>query len=119
MRSLEKDLREALKEIEAIASQLHNVSRLDSRLAKLAALLEKARIGDLIENYSRPRRVLYINFLVGLARGLGLTIGTALVLTVLGFVLKEFVSLPYIGQYISDIVEYVQIDQYYRRLDRE
>lgn len=106
-------LEKILQELEELSQKFHDSAELNTRLEKISTALEKARIGDLIQNYNDPKRVFFMNFFVGLARGLGLTVGTAVVLAILGLLLKEFVSIPYIGQYISDIVEYVQLDQYY------
>lgn len=102
------------REMEALQKKLDDVQKQQKQISKIAFLLEKARIGDIIENYNHPRRIFLLNLLVGLSRGLGLTVGTALVLATIGFVLREFISIPIIGKYISDIVEYVKIDQYYR-----
>ena len=48
-----------------------------------------------------------MNVLVGVGRGLGLTIGTVLVLSLLGLLLQQFVDLPLIGEWITDLMKYV------------
>ncbi len=62
----------------------HEVKRLNTRLDKIADTLEKAEFLDLIENYTNPRKRVISNFIAGLSRGLGLTVGTAIVLALLG-----------------------------------
>lgn len=97
-----------LAQIDQLLGELREVRKLNERMDKIAMFLEDIRLADVIQNYTAPRKLLWINFLAGLARGLGLTIGTAIVLALLGSLLKEFLSIPIIGDYIRQIVEYVQ-----------
>ena len=43
----------------------------------------RARLLEYIELVNSPKKLFWLNFLSGLAKGLGLTIGTAIVLTLL------------------------------------
>ena len=58
----------------------------------------------------RPWRLLGMNFLIGLARGLGATIGLGLVLSLLVFIAQEVISanLPGISQWLAELVQMVQ-----------
>lgn len=85
----------------------HEVGRLNHRLDEIAASLEKANIKDIIENYTSPKRRIITNFTAGLARGLGLTVGTFVVLGLLGWVLSLFVDLPMVGDYIKQLQDYI------------
>ncbi|WP_103107720.1 DUF5665 domain-containing protein [Brevibacillus reuszeri] len=97
-----------LAQIDQMLRELHEVRELNERMHKVAMFLEDIRLADVIQNYTAPRKLLWINFLAGLARGLGLTIGTAIVLTLLGSLLTQFLSVPIIGDFIRQLVEYVQ-----------
>ncbi len=92
-----------------LEEELRSVKQLNRRFERLAFLLEEHRIGDVLRNYMYPRRVFAINFLAGLARGLGLTVGTAIVLAIAGYLLGKFITIPVIGEYISDILDYVNL----------
>lgn len=96
-----------LKKIDQLMNELQEVRKLNERMDKIALFLEDIRLADVIQNYTAPRRLLLTNFLAGLARGLGLTIGTAIVLAILGWVFSKFLSVPIIGDYIRQIMEYV------------
>ncbi|USG67521.1 DUF5665 domain-containing protein [Brevibacillus ruminantium] len=96
-----------LEKIDQLLSELQEARKLNERMDKIAMFLEDIRLADVIQNYTAPRKLLWINFLAGLARGLGLTIGTAIVLTLLGSVLSKFLSVPIIGDYIKELVDYV------------
>jgi len=56
-----------------------------------------------------PRRLIVVNFLTGLFRALGYTIGFAALLTVLVWLINllNVLSLPIIGDWISQILQYI------------
>jgi len=86
----------------------HEVKKLNTRLDQLADSLEKAQIKDIIENYTNPKKRIITNFTAGMARGLGLTLGTFVVLGLLGLILSQFVNMPIVGQYIADLLGYIE-----------
>ncbi|MFY0545217.1 DUF5665 domain-containing protein [Brevibacillus sp. H7] len=96
-----------LAKVDQLLEELQEVRKLNERMDKIALFLEDIRLADVIQNYTAPRKLLWTNFLAGLARGLGLTIGTAIVLGLLGYILKQFLSVPIIGDYIGQLVDYV------------
>ncbi|WP_068778357.1 DUF5665 domain-containing protein [Paenibacillus sp. GM2] len=98
-----------LKESSTSTELQHEVGRLNQRLDFIAAKLEKAKIKDIIENYTNPKRLILSNFMAGLSRGLGLSIGTFIVLGLLGWILSLFVNLPMIGDYIKELQDYIQL----------
>ena len=59
-----------------------------------------------------PKKLLWLNFLVGLSRGLGLAIGLTVLggffITVLTVLLKKAISVPVLGQYIIEIIQLVK-----------
>ncbi|MDH6675541.1 hypothetical protein M2277_006249 [Paenibacillus sp. LBL] len=85
----------------------HEVKKLNTRLDKIAATLEKSEMKDMIDNYMNPKKRIIANLTAGLSRGLGLTLGTALVLGLLGYILSFFVNVPMIGDFISDLQGYI------------
>jgi len=64
------------------------------RFDQLVAVIEKT--------YHRPASLMGRGLLVGLMSGLGATIGVAIVLALLGFLLRELGGLPIIGEWLSD-----------------
>lgn len=108
MYSKEQDTLELLQQLE---KSLERLSAMESRLDRWAILLEKIKIDDLIQNYSNPKRLIYINLLSGVARGLGLTIGTTLVVAILGYILTQFIDLPIIGEYIANLLDIIDINR--------
>ncbi|MEI7026001.1 DUF5665 domain-containing protein [Paenibacillus sp. y28] len=78
----------------------------------MADLIDRTELLDILETYASPRRRLFINFTAGLARGLGMTIGTAILLALFGWVTSKFVSLPFIGERLASLVEYIEHYRY-------
>ena len=67
--------------------------------------------GPISEEYlDRPGRLLWTNFLIGVARGLGSTIGLAVVIGLLVFFLQKILmlNLPVISDFIADFIRMVQ-----------
>ncbi|UNK17797.1 DUF5665 domain-containing protein [Paenibacillus sp. N3/727] len=85
----------------------HEIKRLNSRLDKIADFLERLDFIDIVENYMNPKKRMITNFTAGLSRGLGMTIGTFVVLGLLGYILSLFVDMPLIGDYIAELQGYI------------
>lgn len=54
------------------------------------------------------KRIIIDNFIGGISWGLGATIGLALVLTLFGFLMKNINVVPVIGEFVSQVAEYVE-----------
>lgn len=78
-------------------------------LKRLCDELNRAQLLKYIELVSNPKKLFWLNFLSGLAKGLGLTIGTAIVLTILFKVTRHIISLniPYITVWVSEWISQV------------
>lgn len=80
------------------------------RVEQMALNIEKMKIAEYVELLGNPWRLMYVNFLAGVARGIGAAVGWALLATALLAVLRALVlaNLPLIGGLIADLVELVQ-----------
>lgn len=54
------------------------------------------------------KEVLFNNFLGGIAWGLGVTIGLSIVLALLGILSNAIGLIPFIGEFVKQIIEYIQ-----------
>ncbi|MDR2892119.1 MAG: DUF5665 domain-containing protein [Deltaproteobacteria bacterium] len=79
-------------------------------LDKLAQRLENSGVFEYVKLSQRTGRVLWYNFLSGVARGLGFTLGTAVVLAVLYKILSRLISMniPYLTEMLTDCIEFVK-----------
>ena len=81
-----------------------------SQLEKMAYLFERMRLGDYITNFNRAGRVIWLNFIGGIARGVGLTIGATLVIVILIKICVALISLniPYLTGALQNVVQVVK-----------
>lgn len=82
------------------------------RLDSLAAAIEKSSIAEYVEFYKRPHRVIYVNFLAGVARGFGVAVGVTILGAVVLYILqRSFVrNIPVLGSFIAEIVRIVEME---------
>lgn len=87
-----------------------DVKDLESRVNKIALMLEKAKLGDYVAMMSKPRAMLLNNFIAGLARGFGMAVGFTLLGAIAIYFLRQavFLNIPIIGNFIAEIVKIVQ-----------
>lgn len=86
------------------------IEGIGKKLDKISLNMEKFKFVDYVYYLEHPRKMLFANFLGGLARGFGAAIGFTLLSAVAIYLLHELVmwKLPVIGQVITDIVNIVQ-----------
>ena len=77
------------------------------RLHRLADIFERMNLAQYLAFMSSPRRILWFNFVAGLARGLGFAIGMTVLFGLTLYLLGHMVDLPLIGKYIAKIVAVV------------
>ncbi|GAB6280509.1 MAG: hypothetical protein STSR0007_05840 [Thermovirga sp.] len=83
-------------------------------LARLAEVMEKSRVLENLEMILDRRKLLWNNFLAGLARGMGFGVGLTVLAAVMIYLLVMFLkslvalNIPLIGTYIAELVEIVQ-----------
>ncbi len=81
-----------------------------SKLEKVANRLEAAKIAEYVTLSQKPWRLFYLGFLYGVARGLGFTIGTAIILALVYKLLKELIALniPYLTEVLTHWVSLIK-----------
>lgn len=79
---------------------------LEIKLKELTLAMEKMKIAEYVEYLNDIPRMMYVNFLAGIARGVGMAIGFTLLGAFLIYILQRIVllNLPLIGDFIADIV---------------
>lgn len=72
--------------------------------------MEKIKLAEYVELLNKPGRLLWLNFLAGVARGLGMAVGFTFLGAILIFSLRRMVALnlPVIGRFIAEVVFIVQ-----------
>ena len=73
---------------------------------KLITRLENTGLEEYIKLSQRTWKILLMNLLSGMARGLGFTLGTAIVLTIVYKIVKYMIemNIPYLTELLQEIV---------------
>jgi len=87
------------------------LNALEKRIKELAQNMERMKLAEYVKILESPWKLLYVNFISGVARGLGIAVGFAILGAILVIALQRLVSLnlPLIGGFIADLVEIVQL----------
>jgi len=81
------------------------------QLQRVLHHLEAMRIADYMDLLERPMKLIFINFIAGIARGLGIAIGATVFFALVVNFLRQLIllNLPGIGGVIADIVHIVEL----------
>ena len=79
----------------------------DTPEATLLATFEAAGVLEYLEYIQSGKRMLWLNFKAGVAKGLGLTIGMTVVLGLFVWIMTLLVDLPLVGEYFEQAGDYV------------
>lgn len=85
-------------------------NELNQNIKNLTENISNLKLSKYIELINSPKRIFFVNFMWGLSRGLGMAVGFTILGAIVISILKDIVSinLPYIGNYITEIVRIVQ-----------
>lgn len=97
-------------------SDLERAERLTFAMNRLSLLLEKSRFSDYVLMMSNTKQLMYKQFLAGIARGVGYGIGFLVLAALAIYILQAVASwgLPYIGDFIARLLEYINDVESYR-----
>ncbi|WP_027363849.1 DUF5665 domain-containing protein [Desulfotruncus alcoholivorax] len=84
---------------------------LEDRIRELSLNMEKMKLAEYVNLLQNPLRLIYVNFISGIARGLGIAVGFAILGAIMVIILQKLVSLnlPLIGGFIAELVKIVQM----------
>lgn len=87
------------------------VRSLEDKVSRLGTFMERMKLAEYIELLNNPWRLFWVNFIAGLARGVGIAIGGSLLAALLLYLLSQIaiLNLPLISDFIAEIVRLVQI----------
>lgn len=90
------------------------LEKLSNKIDEMALNMEKLGIAEYVSMIENPRRLFWVNFWQGVARGFGMAIGFTILAGVVVYLLQKLVVLntPLIGSFIADIVNIVQNQLY-------
>jgi len=93
-----------LNQLEKILDKMH------TQIEGIAKTMEQARIAEYTELLLKPWRMIWLNVLSGIARGVGIAIGFTVFAATIVYILQwlNLLNLPIVGDYIADLVRVVQ-----------
>ena len=74
---------------------------------ELVKVFQAAGVVDYLEYLQSGKRIMWVNFKAGVARGLGMSIGMTVILGVFIWILTMLVDLPVVGEYFEEAKAYV------------
>jgi hypothetical protein len=92
---------------------LQHLHVVESKLDNLIFMIDHSRIRDYMALLESPRRLLILNAIAGLARGLGQAIGLTVLAAMVMYWLSTWMDMPIIGKHIAEIMDIV--DKYRSR----
>ena len=83
---------------------------IEQKLDEISLNMEKLGIAEYVELLNHPRRLIWPNFIGGLARGFGMAIGFTILAALVIYLFRQLnvLNIPIIGKFIADIVDIVQ-----------
>ena len=86
---------------------------LEKNIENLNNNLTKNNIIELSEVIGNWKKLIWRNFISGIAKGVGIGIGFSIVTAIIIIILQRIITLniPVISQYIADIIEIVQLNK--------
>ena len=83
---------------------------------ELIKAFQAGGVVDYLQYLQSGKRIMWTNFLAGISRGFGITIGMTVVLGIFIWILTQLVSLPFVGEFFEkvegQIHEYVEKTNY-------
>ena len=74
---------------------------------ELVKVLAAADVVDFLEYLQSGKRIMWVNFRAGVAKGVGVTVGMTFIVGALIWILTMLVDLPLVGEYFTDAKQYV------------
>lgn len=83
---------------------------LEDKVEKLAVAIEKMKLAEYVELLNNPKKLLWVNFIAGIARGLGTAIGLTILFAIIIYFLQKIImlNLPVISDFIAEIIRMVE-----------
>ena len=80
------------------------------QLDALVSRLENSGIAEYVKLSQRTGKILWLNFISGIARGLGFTIGASIVLAIIYKIISYIIgmNIPYLTELLREIMETVK-----------
>ncbi len=86
-----------------LAEDAQVLSVIAGDIKKVTKILRSSGFSDFLRYLKSPWKIIWINFLAGIFRGLGMIIGMTVVFALVIWTLSKFVDYPLIGEYVKNV----------------
>lgn len=86
------------------------MKKFNLNMEKISTYLEKLNLSDFIIILQSPKKLIYLNFISGLARGFGMAFGMTVLFALFIYIMSKLVGLPVVGSFIAKIVKIITIE---------
>ncbi|MFS0785769.1 DUF5665 domain-containing protein [Shouchella sp. 1P09AA] len=94
-----------------IEKQADENDRFEELLNKLEDVTTNGRLKDMAFHFTDTKQVVKSNLIAGIARGVGLTIGVALFVSLLLAIISLFEPLPIVGEWLADLANLIEANR--------
>jgi len=103
-----------LEQQPGLPDEKQTLETLGNKIDELSLNMEKLGIAEYVAMIENPRRLFWVNFWQGVARGFGMAIGFTILAGLVIYLLQKIVvlNMPLIGSFIAEIVDIVQNQLY-------
>ncbi|MFW5649045.1 MAG: DUF5665 domain-containing protein [Candidatus Alkaliphilus sp. MAG34] len=77
------------------------------KVNELSKKMDNMRMAEYVEMIYNPKRVVLMNFVAGLIRGLGMGIGFTILAGVVLYMMRSWVNLPVVGRLIAELLDII------------
>ena len=86
------------------------LKKIEEKLDEIGLNMEKMKLVEYVSYLENPRKLIWSNFISGVARGLGTVIGVTVVAACVLYFLKFLLTLnlPLISSYIAEFIKLIQ-----------
>lgn len=100
------EIEEFPERVEDAGNSIHGM--LNNNIERLACLLERINMGEYIVLLQNTKRLIFMNFACGLARGFGMILGMTALAAVFLIILSKIAALPFVPGYIAKFIVAIQ-----------
>lgn len=91
------------KEKVALHTEVEALRQQKKQFKKISQSFQESGFADFVRYIKSPWRIVWMNFISGVFKGVGIIVGATVVIALIIWLLGFFVDFPLIGDYISDL----------------
>ncbi len=95
----------------AKSDQLKAEKQVIKEMRSLAKEVKKLKDMDFLRVFSNPYKFMFFSFMKGIMVGFGSVLGASVVVGIFVFALAQISFVPYLGDFVEEIISQVQITQ--------